>query len=46
VVDQIQKIKPASVKGTYIKSVYLSTTMGPGVKLDTSTLQHIGKVAV
>lgn len=46
VVDQIQKIKPASVKGTYIKSVYLSTTMGPGVKLDPSTLQHIGKVAV
>lgn len=44
VVDQIQKIKPASVKGTYIKSVYLSTTMGPGVKLDPSTLQHIGKV--
>ena len=46
VVDQIQKIKPASVKGTYIKSVYLSTTMGPGIKLDTSTLQSIGKVAV
>lgn len=46
VVDQVQKVKPASVKGTYIKSVYLSTTMGPGIKLDAATLQHIGKVAV
>jgi len=43
VVDQIQKIKPPSVKGTYMKSVYLSSTMGPGVKLDLSKLQDVVK---
>jgi large subunit ribosomal protein L1 len=39
VIDQIIKIKPASVKGTYIKSVYVSSTMGPGAKLDVNKLQ-------
>lgn len=43
VVDQIQKIKPPSVKGTYIKSIYLSSTMGPGLKIDLATLQDLGK---
>jgi len=43
VVDQIQKIKPPSVKGTYIKSVYLSSTMGPGVKIDLQTIQEMSK---
>ena len=38
VMDQVQKVKPASVKGTYVKSVYLSSTMGPGIKLDLSRL--------
>ncbi len=31
--DQMMKVKPASVKGTYMKSVTVSTTMGPGVKV-------------
>ncbi|MBU6453023.1 MAG: 50S ribosomal protein L1 [Cyanobacteria bacterium REEB67] len=44
VVDQIVKLKPPSVKGTYIKSVYLSTTMGPGVRLDVGSLQNLGKI--
>jgi large subunit ribosomal protein L1 len=43
VVDQIQKVKPASVKGTYFKAVYLSSTMGPGIKLDLNRLQELGK---
>jgi len=43
VVDQIQKIKPPSVKGTYIKAVYLSSTMGPGVKLDLNKLPDLLK---
>lgn len=34
-VDTLIKVKPSGLKGTYIKSVTLSTTMGPGVKIDT-----------
>ena len=30
----IQKLKPSSAKGTYVKSVFLSSTMSPGIKLD------------
>ncbi len=36
--EAILKAKPSSAKGTYIKSAYLSTTMGPGIKLDTKAL--------
>ena len=32
--DAIIKAKPAAAKGTYIKSLVLSTTMGPGVKFN------------
>ena len=35
--DAVLKSKPASAKGTFVKSVYLSTTMGPGIKLDPKT---------
>lgn len=32
------KLKPASAKGTYVKSIYLSTTMSPGVQVDPKTV--------
>ena len=32
--DAVLKAKPSAAKGTYLKSVYLTTTMGPGIKLD------------
>ena len=32
--DAVLRSKPSSAKGTFVKSVYLSTTMGPGIKLD------------
>ena len=34
----IQKLKPSSAKGTYVKSVFLSSTMSPGIKLDLKSL--------
>jgi large subunit ribosomal protein L1 len=37
-IDEVKKLKPASAKGIYIKNVSLSSTMGPGVKLDTSNI--------
>ncbi len=35
--NTIIKLKPSSAKGTYMKSVYLSSTMSPGLKIDTKT---------
>jgi len=32
--DTIVRLKPASSKGIYLKSIALSTTMGPGIKID------------
>jgi len=37
-VDAILKAKPAGAKGAYLKKVSLSSTMGPGLKLDTATI--------
>ena len=36
--DAVLRSKPASAKGTFVKSVYLSTTMGPGIKLDPKNI--------
>ena len=36
--DAILRAKPSSAKGTFVKSVYLSTTMGPGIKLDAKNV--------
>ena len=36
-VSVIVKSKPSAVKGVYVKSVSLSTTMGPGIKLDINS---------
>ena len=38
VFDTILKAKPAAAKGTYMKSVNVTTTMGPAVKIDTSSV--------
>jgi large subunit ribosomal protein L1 len=36
--DAIQKAKPTGAKGTYLKKASLSSTMGPGIRVDISTL--------
>lgn len=41
VMAQINKSKPASAKGVYLKSITLSTTMGPGIKIDTVEASNI-----
>ena len=38
VVSAITKAKPTGAKGTYMKKVSLSSTMGPGLKLDVGAL--------
>ena len=37
--EAINKAKPASLKGTYLKSITLTSTMGPGVKVKTETVE-------
>jgi large subunit ribosomal protein L1 len=40
-VDAINKAKPAAAKGTYVKTVYVTSTMGPGVKIDTTRVNEV-----
>ncbi len=35
--NTIVKLKPQSLKGTYVKSIYISSTMSPGIAIDTKT---------
>lgn len=38
VIQTLLKLKPSTVKGTYVKSIYLSSTMSPGVEIDTKSV--------
>ena len=39
--DELQRAKPASAKGRYLKSISLSPTMGPSVKIDSNRLKVV-----
>jgi len=38
--SMIQKLKPPAAKGTYVKSIYLSTTMSPGLKVEPKSFEE------
>jgi large subunit ribosomal protein L1 len=37
-VSTLVKLKPSAAKGTYIKSIYLSSTMSPGIQIDAKSV--------
>ena len=39
--ETILRLKPASSKGTYLRGIALSTTMGPGIKVDTAHIKDL-----
>ncbi len=41
--ETILKLKPSSSKGTYLKGIAVSTTMGPGIKIDTTLVKDLVK---
>lgn len=42
-VETILRLKPSAAKGTYVKSVYLGSTFGPSIRIDTSDLVRSAK---
>lgn len=40
-IDTVLRLKPSSAKGTYIKSIYLSTTMSAGIKVDPKSVVSV-----
>ena len=43
VLDELQRAKPAAAKGKYLRKISVSTTMGPGVKVDVNRLKAAGE---
>ena len=44
VIDELVRVKPASAKGRYLLSVTISSTMGPGVKIDPARVHDVDEV--
>ena len=40
VLSMILKLKPSAAKGSYVKSIYLSTTMSPGLQIDAKSVDN------
>ncbi|MDQ3542901.1 MAG: 50S ribosomal protein L1 [Actinomycetota bacterium] len=45
VLDELNRAKPASAKGRYLRKITVSTTMGPGVRIDTGRLRPVDNTA-
>ncbi len=45
IIQTLIRAKPTAAKGTYMKSVYLSSTMGPGIRIDTADLREVSRAA-
>jgi large subunit ribosomal protein L1 len=43
VIESIMRAKPAAAKGTYLRTLTISTTMGPGIKIDAQRLANLYK---
>jgi large subunit ribosomal protein L1 len=46
VVDEIVRVKPASAKGRYLMSITVSSTMGPGVKIDPTRTKEVDEALI
>lgn len=42
-IETIIRLKPSSSKGTYLKGIAISTTMGPGIKIDSALIKDVAK---
>ncbi len=42
-IDTLVRLKPAASKGTYMRSIAVSTTMGPGIKIDAASIKELVK---
>lgn len=43
VMDTLMKVRPAAAKGQYVKSVIVTTTMGPGIRVNNQKAASLGK---
>jgi large subunit ribosomal protein L1 len=46
VIDEVQRLKPGTAKGRYLKKVVVSTTMGPGIQVDPSQTRDLQEAPV